>query len=75
MLFSDVKMSSFRAKARLVFHWCLYSKRYYVAESLSIYHYLLNSKQTGYVTHVANFNVFNISGFLIVREKSFPRSG
>ena len=26
MLFLDVKISSFRAKARLVFHWCLYNK-------------------------------------------------
>ena len=26
MLFSHVKVSSFRAKARLVFHWCLYNK-------------------------------------------------
>ena len=26
MLFLDVKISSFRAKARLVFHWCLHNK-------------------------------------------------
>ena len=26
MLFSHVKISSFRAKAHLVFHWCLYNK-------------------------------------------------
>ena len=26
VLFSHVKISSFRAKAQLVFHWCLYSK-------------------------------------------------
>ena len=26
MLFSRVKISSFRAKAHLVFHWCLYNK-------------------------------------------------
>ena len=26
MLFSLVKISSFRAKAHLVFHWCLYNK-------------------------------------------------
>ena len=25
MLFSRVKISSFRAKAHLVFHWCLYN--------------------------------------------------
>ena len=25
MLFSHVKISSFRAKAHLVFHWCLYN--------------------------------------------------
>ena len=28
MLFSHVKISSFRAKARLVFHWCLYNKHH-----------------------------------------------
>lgn len=50
-------------------------KIYYVAESLYLFINLLNSKQTGYVTHNVNFNVYNISGFLIVREKSFPRSG
>ena len=27
MLFSRVKISSFRAKAHLVFHWCLYNKK------------------------------------------------
>ena len=26
VIFSHVKISSFRAKARLVFHWCLYNK-------------------------------------------------
>ena len=26
MLFSHVKISSFRAKAHLVFHWCLHNK-------------------------------------------------
>ena len=27
MLFSRVKISCFRAKAHLVFHWCLYNKK------------------------------------------------
>ena len=31
MLFSHVKISSFRAKAHLVFHWCLYNKDCYFA--------------------------------------------
>ena len=30
MLFSHVKISSFRAKAHLVFHWCLYNKTFYL---------------------------------------------
>ena len=30
MLFSHVKIPSFRAKAHLVFHWCLYNKIKYV---------------------------------------------
>ena len=29
MLFSHVKISSFRAKAHLVFHWCLYNNKLY----------------------------------------------
>ena len=29
MLFSHVKISSFRVKAHLVFHWCLYNKHIY----------------------------------------------
>ena len=29
MLFSHVKISSFRAKAHLVFHWCLYNKNFF----------------------------------------------
>ena len=29
MLFSHVKISSFRAKAHLVFHWCLYNNKGY----------------------------------------------
>ena len=30
MLFSHVKISSFRAKTHLVFHWCLYNKAIYL---------------------------------------------
>ena len=30
MLFSHVKISSFRAKAHLVFHWCSYNKFKYL---------------------------------------------
>ena len=30
MIFSHVKISSFRAKAHLVFHWCLYNKSCYL---------------------------------------------
>ena len=29
VIFSHVKISSFRAKAHLVFHWCLYNKDFY----------------------------------------------
>ena len=29
MLFSQVKISCFRTKAHLVFHWCLYNKVFY----------------------------------------------
>ena len=29
ILFSHMKISSFRAKAHLVFHWCLYNKKQY----------------------------------------------
>ena len=30
MIFSHVKISSFRLKAYLVFHWCLYNKHVYI---------------------------------------------
>ena len=30
VIFSHVKISSFRAKAHLAFHWCLYNKANYV---------------------------------------------
>ena len=33
MLFLHVKISSFRAKAHLVFHWCLYNKPTYVKKT------------------------------------------
>ena len=29
VIFSHVKISSFRAKAHMVFHWCLYNKKIY----------------------------------------------
>ena len=32
MIFSHVKISSFRVKAYLVFHWCLYNKHVYYIE-------------------------------------------
>ena len=32
MLFSHMKISCFRAKAHLVFHWCLYNNVWYVTE-------------------------------------------
>ena len=32
VIFSHVKISSFRAKAHLVFHWCLYNKNSYNCE-------------------------------------------
>ena len=31
VIFSHVKVSGFRAKAHLVFHWCLYNKRIYLS--------------------------------------------
>ena len=30
VIFSHVKMSSFCAKAHLVFHWCLYNKKFFL---------------------------------------------
>ena len=32
VIFSHVKISSFRAKVHLVFHWCLYNKYPYTSE-------------------------------------------
>ena len=37
MLFSHVKISSFRAKAHLVFRWCLYNKKgYYLLQLVTL---------------------------------------
>ena len=36
MLFSHVKIPSFRAKAHLVFHWCLYNNKCYNIHWLSL---------------------------------------
>ena len=36
MLFSHVKISSFRAKAHLVFHWCLHNKKFHQAINLAL---------------------------------------
>ena len=37
MLFPHVKISSFRAKAHLVFHWCLYNRQYSLPASKLIF--------------------------------------
>ena len=46
MLFSHVKISSFRAKAHLVFHWCLYNKVKYSIAHLSTVSDLTNQIMT-----------------------------
>ena len=40
VIFSHVKISSFRAKAHLVFHWCLYNELLYtvLVNEVIIYH-------------------------------------
>ena len=40
VIFSHVKISSFRAKAHLVFHWCLYNELLYtvLVNDVIIYH-------------------------------------
>ena len=39
MLFSHVKISSFRMKAHLVIHWCLYSKIIMITHTQSVLHH------------------------------------
>ena len=48
MLFSHVKISCFRAKAHLVFHWCLNNKKFYQLHRLihTIYHHKQIEKLT-----------------------------
>ena len=41
VIFSHVKISSFRAKAHLVFHWCLYNKTKFIPQT-STGIYLIN---------------------------------
>ena len=48
MLFSRVKISRFRAKAHLVFHWCLYNNvNYYTLYSHYLYSNWLSLRATG----------------------------
>ena len=37
VIFSHVKISSFRAKAHLVFHWCFYNKNVKMGSVCSMY--------------------------------------
>ena len=59
MLFSRVKISCFRAKAHLVFHWCLYNKHIYVAAfvGLETAHYTFTSNQhkSSQLGNIVNF--------------------
>ena len=50
MLFSHVTIASFRAKAHLVFHWCLYNT---------------NNYQTPPASAAKNDGVVNISSFIL----------
>ena len=48
VIFSHVKISCFRAKAHLVFHWCLNNKKFYQLHRLihTIYHHKQIEKLT-----------------------------
>ena len=59
MLFSHVKISSFRAKAHLVFHWCLYNKNTYEMQRLSqnVFFY---GKQDNGVQKVSSLHILSV---------------
>ena len=64
MLFSRVKISCFRAKAHLVFHWCLYNKALYSIQGQCVYH------NTIFFTTVYNKTILIGFGFW---DTVFPR--
>ena len=77
MLFSHVKISCFRAKAHLVFHWCLYNKLWYVSlgareVTVVIYSYstvtLLLQNYILSLTHPTFLLCFLILPFFILRS-------
>ena len=60
MLFSHLKISSFRAKAHLVFHWCLYDKKIYV---VFVIDYFIRDQFTFLAKiniRVKSFSVYNL---------------
>ena len=51
VIFSHVKISSFRAKAHLVFHWCLYNKKNpypYVEPMMHVYTFMIEEVISGH---------------------------
>ena len=72
MLFSDVKISSFRAKAPLVFHCCLYDKKNHSEEQFKNM-WFLRADSLGSCGRKA-FSYKNVFGFKIIRISVRPRA-
>ena len=77
MLFSHVKISSFRAKAHLVFHWCLYTNNNSFCgtqlQSIIINHHSFYSRtwthtDLCYVPEVPSFNNSLVDGVSGIKE-------
>ena len=66
MLFSGVKISYFRAKAHLVFHWCLYNKTYYYCD-----HYLPShaAKSLQLILEMGNLQIGADKGWAVKRAR------
>ena len=68
MLFSHVKRSSFRAKAHLVFQWCLYNKGKYLPDSRFHKQKFPRFRNPDFLTRGDKF--LFIRSFLTVKESS-----
>ena len=68
ILFSHVKISSFRAKAHLVFHWCLYNKGKYLPDSRLHKQKFPRFRNPDFLTRGDKF--FSIRSFLTVKESN-----
>ena len=73
-LFSGVKISYFRAKAHLVFHWCLYNKTYYYT-LYSLSGFSFGKEPTANFGNEHNLQIGADKGWAVKRARPSKRCG